>query len=143
MGRPSIYSEFLADAICQRLAGGESLRSICTQEDMPAKTTVFVWLRRDEGFRDQYARAREAQAECFAEEIIDIADDATNDYMLRKNEDASESWRLDSENIQRSRLRVEARKWVVSRILPKKYGERVALEHSGSSNGPKMVIIDI
>ena len=62
MGRPDSFSQQTADLICERLADGESLRSICRSEDMPGRTTVFKWLRELPAFADQYARAREAQA---------------------------------------------------------------------------------
>ena len=88
------------------------MRSVCRDEDMPGKTTVLRWLDENEEFRDQYARAREAQADHYADEIIEIADDATNDFMERKRKDGSLETVLDGENIQRSRLRVDARKCV-------------------------------
>ena len=86
---------------------------------MPNKATVFRWLRGNEAFRDQYVRAKEAQAEALADEIVDIADDGHNDWMKRRyGED--ERWVENGEAIQRSRLRVDARKWVASKLLPKK-----------------------
>lgn len=107
MGRPSDYSQELADSICERLADGESLRSICSADDMPAKTTVFRWLGANQEFRDQYARAREEQAESLADEITEIADTA--------------------DDAQIARLRIDARKWVASKLKPKRYGDRLEL----------------
>lgn len=126
-GRPSIYSPELAADICSRLAQGDSLRSICKKTRMPAISTVMGWLFDDEHeeFSQQYARAREAQAELRADEIIDIADDA-------KNADKSEK-------VQAARLRVDARKWVASKLLPKVYGDRV--QHTGAGGGP--IVVDI
>lgn len=123
-GRPSDYSDEIATAICVRLADGESLRSICADDTMPDKATVFRWLSKHEEFRDQYARARETQADALFDEILDIADDGHNDWMARKFGE-EERWVENGEALRRSALRVDARKWVVSKLLPKKYGDRV------------------
>src|SRR5690606_532057 len=88
-GRPSDYSEALVDAICERIANGESLRSICSDDDMPSKTSVFNWLAKHPEFLTKYARAREVQAEALADEMIDIADNGTNDWMEKRNADGA------------------------------------------------------
>lgn len=85
MARPSTFTEEVAGLICERLADGESLRSICSQEGMPSKSMVFRWLAANEAFRDQYARAREAQADTLFDEILDIADDGRNDWIEKRN----------------------------------------------------------
>lgn len=136
MPRPSEFSQEVADAICERLADGDSLRSICQLDDMPDKATVFRWLFKYPEFCDQYARAREEQAESLADEIVNIADDSTNDYIKKVGSDGSTSDQLNSENIQRSRLRVEARKWVASKLKPKKYGDKVEQTLVGPGGGP-------
>lgn len=133
-GRPSSYTQEIGDAICERIAEGESLRSICGAEDMPSKSAVFRWLATDLTFRDQYARAKEAQAEALADEIMDIADDGSNDWMEKEHGPV-----LDAEHVQRSKLRIEARKWVAAKLLPKKYGDKVAL--TGADDGPLQVVI--
>lgn len=136
-GRPSTYSQEVAEAICERLADGESLRDICAAENMPAKSTVFRWLSSNESFRDQYARAREAQAEYLADELLDIADDGKNDWMERHNRDGEMiGWQENGEAVSRSKLRVDARKWTLSKLLPKKYGDKLEHQHSGPSGGP-------
>lgn len=116
MARPSEYSEETAYKICEQLADGMSLRKICAQEGMPDKTTVRRWLQQQDGFRTQYAQAREDQADHWADEIIDIADEA---------EDAG-----------LARVQVDARKWVACKLKPKVYGERLAAELSGPNGGP-------
>lgn len=136
VGRPSDYSVGLGDAICLLISEGQSLRAVCDQEGMPDKSTVFRWLAKHEEFRDKYARAREAQADEFAEEILDIADDGTNDYTERKNRDGSTVEVVDQEHINRSRLRVDTRKWLMSKMAPKKYGDRVTTELTGPNGGP-------
>ena len=101
IGRPSSYTDEVADAICERIADGQSLRSICEIEGMPNKATVFRWLTVNEAFRDQYARARETQADTIFDEILDIADDGHNDWMLRKFGD-DERWVENGEALRRS-----------------------------------------
>jgi len=79
MARPTIFSEELADAICERLAAGESLIRICGGDDFPSDGTVYRWIATIPAFRDKYAQARSVQAERMADEILDIADDGRND----------------------------------------------------------------
>lgn len=141
-GRPSSYSEAIADAICERIADGQSLRSICDLEDMPNKATVFRWLNVNEAFRDQYARAREAQADTIFDEILDIADDGHNDWMLRKFGD-DERWVENGEALRRSVLRVDARKWMAGKLRPKKYGEKITQEVTGEGGGPVVTRIEL
>jgi hypothetical protein len=138
MGRPTKFSQSLADTICRRLADGESLRGICEDEIIPSKTTIMRWLADEQyvAFRDQYARAREAQADALVEECLEIADDGTNDWMERRSEaekgaGISNGWVLNGEHVQRSRLRVDTRKWWAARLAPKKYGDKIAAEVSG------------
>lgn len=129
--RPSDYSSDITAAICERLGLGESLREICRDEAMPDKSTVMRWLARHSEFRDQYACAREAQADYYAEEILEIADDGSNDWMERQNKDGSTYEVENHEVLNRSRLRVDTRKWLMARMAPKKYGEKVTQAHEG------------
>jgi hypothetical protein len=131
-GRPSAFSQAQADLICEEIANGRSLRSICADPSMPSKAAVFRWLASQEEFRDQYARAREAQADALADEILDIADDGANDTFT--DEDGRE--RVNSDVIARSRLRVDARKWVAAKLKPRVYGDRIATELSGVEGRP-------
>jgi hypothetical protein len=136
MSRPSDYTPETAAAICDRLSEGLSLREVCGDEAMPAMSTVFRWLADQAGFREQYARAREAQADYFAEEILEIADDGSNDWMDRAIGNGRVITVPDHEHISRSKLRVDARKWLMAKLAPKKYGERVAAELTGKDGGP-------
>jgi len=87
-GRPSTYSQEIADEVCRRLAGGESLRAICRDEGIPDESTVRLWASDDrEGFAAQYARAREVQFLAIADELLEIADDGRNDWMQRRGND--------------------------------------------------------
>ncbi len=132
MSRPSIYTDDLAVRICQRLAAGDSLRSICADDEMPNASTVHAWVLTHEEFSKQYARAREMQAEHYLDEIIEIADDS----MLDKFVDDNGSVRTDSEVVARSRLRVDTRKWAMSKMAPRKYGDKITNEHTGKDGGP-------
>jgi len=150
MARPSKYSEKLSKEICALLMEGLSLRSICTKEGMPHQGTVCRWLADPEkypAFSEQYARAREIQAELLADEILDIADNASNDYMERLNKDGeSAGWQFNGENVQRSKLRVEARKWTAAKLLPKKFGNKVTKEitsKGGGSTETKVITADM
>jgi len=123
MGRPSSYSEELADEICLRLSYGEGLVKICRDEHIPARSTVILWLLKNKTFSDKYAQAREAQADFLLEELLDIADATEGDMLLDK--DGNPTGKVNHENINRSRLRVDTRKWVITKLAPKKYGDRV------------------
>lgn len=123
-GRPSRYSNWIARAICLRLMDGESLRSICARDNYPGRRTVLYWLNQNEDFLRQYTQAREIQQELLYEELFEIADDGTNDYYMKEGKDGSEFLAVDSEHINRSRLRVDTRKWVMERMAPKKYGTK-------------------
>ena len=133
MGRPSEYSQERADKICERLADGESLRTICLDDDMPARETVFRWLTLEPGFSDQYARAREAQAEALFDEMVHIAD---HTQMGQKTVSKATGLEItEGDMIEHRRLQVETRKWVLGKLAPKKYSEKHLHEHSGKDGG--------
>ena len=121
---------------------GESLRSICRDETMPARSTVHLWLAKDVAFSDHYARACDVRAEEVFDEMFEIADDATNDYMLQASKDAGDEDGVslkagfNGENVQRSRLRIDTRKWALARMNPKKYGDKITNEVVGKDGGP-------
>jgi hypothetical protein len=121
MGRPTDYTEELAADICARLAEGQPLVKICGGDDMPATSTVYRWLNTHEDFRRLYTMAREDQADTIADEILKIADDTTGDTVVDEDGKATTNW----ENVQRSKLRVDARKWLASKLKAKKYGDKV------------------
>ncbi len=116
--------------ICARLMDGESLRTVCLDDDMPARSTVHLWLAQHQSFSDQYAKAREYQADTIFDEILDIADDGSNDWMEKRGEDGENlGWKENGEAIARSRLRVDARKWMAGKLRSKKYGDKIDHEH--------------
>jgi hypothetical protein len=121
-GRPSDYSAEIADTICNRLAGGESLRAICADDGMPDRATVSRWLARYEEFRGLYWFARECQAECLVDEILEIARDSSRDYVKKVGVDGKVTWVADREHIVRCGLRIDTLKWTAARMAPRKYG---------------------
>ena len=125
------FSETVGDLICGRMAEGETLRQVCRDPAMPSRSTVYRWLSKNPGFRDQYARARELLVEAWADEIIDIADDGTTDYVVKVGRNGREYEAVDQEHIQRSRLRVDARRWLLSKLNPGQYGDHVEVQHTG------------
>jgi hypothetical protein len=118
---PVKLTQSLADAICEQLADGKSLRTICSADGFPAVGSVCRWLAENETFREQYLRARDAQADALADEILDIADGAGAPV------DAAEG----ANAVQRDRLRVETRKWVASKLKPKVYGDKADVNVTG------------
>lgn len=137
-GRPTDYSEALAADICARLATGEPLVKICRDEHMPGTSTVYRWLAAHEPFRDMYARAREDQADTLADEILDIADEDPAVVFEKEHTSSGELEvaRVDSAAVNHQRLRIDARKWIASKLKPRKYGEKVTQEHVGPNDGP-------
>lgn len=124
MGRPSEFSQEVADAICEGIADGKSLRSICNSEEMPNKSTVFRWLASNKEFSDQYERAREAQGDSFFDDIAFISDQDD----LEANE---------------KRVRIDARKWMAGKLRPKRYGDKVALVGGGPDDPPIRAQVDL
>ncbi len=108
-GRPTDFTEELGDLICARLAGGESLKKITDEPAMPSREAVYRWIRIHQSFRDNYVRATEDRAEHMFDDMLEIADDG------------------NPEDVQRARLRVDTRKWALSKMIPKKYGDKTAL----------------
>jgi hypothetical protein len=132
-GRPTDYNQEIADKICEAISDGQSLREICKADDMPCKATVFRWLGLHKEFSDQYARAREEQAEALADDIVAIADE---EHFFTKGDDSDGGVEVtfDSTAVARNRLRIDARKWVASKLKPKKYGDKIDVDakHSGT-----------
>lgn len=125
IGRPSIYTKKLAETICKRIADGESVRNICRDDKMPNADSIYNWLLDDSKpeFYEQYTRAREIQAELMFEEIIEIADEAEDNIV---GDDKS-----DGARVQASKLRIDARHWHLSKLRPKKYGDKLDLTTQG------------
>lgn len=138
MARPSDYTEEMGDQICAKLAEGKSLASICRDEPFPSTVTVYAWMRKYPEFLNNYVRAREDQADTLADEILAISDDSTNDTIVDPDTGALKA---NTEWINRSRLRVDARKWIASKLKPKKYGD--SMTHKGDPDQPISVSINL
>lgn len=138
-GRPTTFTKELADKICEELALGYSMRTVCKKEGMPAMSSVFKWLRENKEFSEQYEKAKQESTDAMAEDLLDIADDGTNDWMERETENGSYTV-LNTEAISRSRLRVDTRKWLMSKMKPKKYGEKLDLTTGGDKFSNIMLI---
>lgn len=123
-GRPSAYTKEIGDEICFRLSNGESVRTICRDDHMPVMSTVFYWIQHNKEFSEQYAKAKESMLECLASEIVEIADDSRNDFYEKALKNGEVAVVGDNELVNRSRLRVDTRKWVCERLAPKKYGPK-------------------
>ena len=138
-GRPTTYTPEIADRICGEIAEGKSLRTICKPDDMPALSTVFLWRRVHQEFSDRYEKAKQDCADAMAEDILAIADDSSMDWAERVDKDGNKYYAIDKDNIQRSRLQVDARKWIAAKLKPNRYGDKVEL--SGDKNAPVSIQI--
>jgi hypothetical protein len=113
---PEGYGQETIDAICDALADGRSLRSICRDDGMPSTSTVCKWLAKNADFAEQYARARELQADALFDDVLDIADKGLK--ALETPEDR--------------RIQIDARKWMAGK-LKGKYSDKV--KHVGGDDG--------
>jgi terminase small subunit-like protein len=130
-GRPSSYSPEIAQAICGHIASSnDSLKAICeSDESLPEPRTVYRWLAAHPEFGQMYARAKEIQCHAIAEGIREIAADGRNDWMERLAfHGGSPGWEINGECVNRSKLRVDTDKWLLSKLMPRKYGEKLELE---------------
>lgn len=124
------WTDEVLDEIIERICEGESLRSICRDDHMPSAGAVCQWLSRDEphlvAFAKRYTVAREIQADQLFDEALEIADNGSNDWMER-NDPNNEGYDFNGEYYQRSRLRVDVRKWAAGKLRPSRYGDRTTL----------------
>ena len=123
-GRPTKYCKALIDTICERIASGESVLHISRDKDMPSQDCIYRWLNNYHEFYEKYTEAKAKAAELMAEQILDIADDSGVDVIVDKDG----NHKIDGECVARARLRVDTRKWYLSKVLPKKFGERVVVD---------------
>jgi hypothetical protein len=128
--KPYPWTPEIEAEIFERLANAEPLADICEDDWLPSARTVYRRLKDDEPFRQRYAHAREMQADTIFDEILQIADDARNDWMERKGAE-DKGWTENGEHIQRSRLRIDARKWMAGKLRPKVYGDKLEVSGAG------------
>lgn len=115
-GRPTILTDRLVDELCQRLSQGVSMRSVCRDDDMPCMATIWRWLRENDNFAKRYTAAKQESADAMIEDILAISDQDD-----------------DEESTNRSRLRVDTRKWIAAKLRPEKYSEKLDLTPSGGT----------
>lgn len=121
VGRPHGYTEEKALEICELVADGQSINKISKMPGMPTRSTILKWFRDVPEFSDMYVRAKEIGFEVLADEIIDIADAAEN---------------IKTEELRRHQLMIETRKWLLAKLQPRKYGDRLTQEIVGDANNP-------
>ncbi len=137
-GRPSTYTPETAALICERLAAGESLRAICRDDGMPPESTVRGWVLDDvQGFSAQYARARDIGLDALAEETLAIADTPVEGVRREESDDGYKEVREDM--LGHRKLQVDTRKWLLSKLAPKKYGDKTSMELTGANGGPVQI----
>jgi hypothetical protein len=137
-GRQLTYDQETAHAICVRLARGETLRAICRDEEFPPESTVRTWaLENIEGFAARYTLARQLGLDAMADQLLELADDGSGDITY----DAQGNRLVNGEHINRSRLRIDTRKWYLSKLAPKRYGEKVDVNVGGQDGSPVATVV--
>jgi hypothetical protein len=141
-----MYTQAVADEICRRLAEGETLRQICnsareSDPEFPDHSTVCGWQNQWPEFAKQYARARSEGLDVMAQEIIAIADTPQEGVKVKVLPDGKTET-THGDMLEHRRFRVDARKWLLSKMRPEKYGDRTALEHSGPAGSTLRVIVE-
>lgn len=139
-----MYDAEIAAVILTRIADGQSLRTICSDKDMPSRELVRRWLLDNPEFVGQYARARDEQADTYADEIAAIADErppmvGDTNHQAGESASADGNTRMDSAFVAWQRLRIDSRKWVASKLKPKKYADKLDLTHADPDGGPVSV----
>lgn len=140
MGRPSEYSQEVVDRICEEIATtSKSLRTICAPDDMPSVRTILNWLNTKPDFLLQYERAKQEQADFMSEEMLEIADDGSNDFMTIVKGD--QTYEVENKEwTSRSKLRVDTRKWLASKLKPKKYGDKLDVTSDGEKLQQEIIV---
>ena len=135
MGRPTKFTQELADKICETIStSSKGLRTICSENDI-STPTLLKWLSENEQFSIQYARAKELQADYLVEEMLSIADDSSSDTISTEfGEKENKEW------VNRSRLKCDTRKWIASKLAPKKYSDKVDFTTGGEKLTAPIII---
>lgn len=122
-GRPTIYTDETAEKIYKAISTTKyGIKYLCKHNpDFPALDTVYMWIARNDKFSELYYKAKRNQMNFHAEELIAIADNVKNDHKLNKNGE----WVVNNEAVNRSRLRIDTRKWLMSKLMPKIYGDKI------------------
>lgn len=130
----------LVETVIDRVVDGRTLKSVCRDEDIPCTdAAIRLWLSRntDSPLFARYAHARDLGVDAMVEEMLDIAHDGSNDWVTKTDKKGNEYTAFDHEHVQRSRLRVDALKWYIVKLAPKKYGDRVQTDVTSSDGSFK------
>lgn len=140
-GRPTLYSEELAERICDLVSISEcGLKKLCDEHDwMPCKDTINTWRFKNDKFSALYDSAKRNQAEIMMSHIMDIADDSENDYII----DADGNKKANAELVARSRLRIDTRKFIAMKLLPRLYGDKPDTNTASESLLEKLINGDL
>jgi hypothetical protein len=132
-GRPSNYSFELAQEICDKVASSSyGIKKLCRlNEHWPHPDTIYQWLMKHKEFADLYAQAKRSQIEVLVDELVEIADDSTHDEAFDHRGEIIPN----NEFINRSRVRIDTRKWLASKLIPRVYGDKITQEHTGAEGG--------
>jgi pyruvate carboxylase len=143
VGRPSKYCDEIIESICKAVRNGSCIHAICKEKDMPSEEAVYNWLETKPEFVEKYTLAREIRADRMAQEILIIADDTTNDTCTVTSKSGNEYETANHEWINRAKLRVDTRKWLMSKWSPKKYSEKIQQEITGKDGAPVIPVIEL
>lgn len=139
-GRPTIYTDELAEKICLAIAThGNGLKTICKDNpEFPCARTIFRWRFQNAKFCHLYNKAKLYQAEILADEIVDIADEISHDVVYTKDGTPQ----CNTEYVNRSRLRIDARKWKASKLEPQRYGDRQEISSNPDGHALILKVLD-
>ena len=138
-GRPTLYTPELAAKLCARVAAGESLRAVCADPAMPGLTTVFQWIPKHPAFRQQYDEAVEARAYGLFDQLLELSDIPQDGEVVVEHDDGRREVRR-GDMLGHRRLQIDTRKWILARMSPRKYGDKVGVEHSGTVSLEALVL---
>jgi hypothetical protein len=117
----TMQKAIVVNAACRSSLRRRAIRDICQDTSMPARSTLFLWLRQRPDFRQKYTFAKQFQIQCLADDMIDIADDRANDWIDREGPDGKKVRVFNPENFRRSKQQVAALQWRLSKLKPKRY----------------------
>jgi hypothetical protein len=145
-GRPTTFTPELGTQICRLIASGKTLRQVSDELKLGGASQIIHWNylqgEQFDAFRQQYAQAMTERFDFWAEELIEISDAKGMDIVTREGLNGQTKLQVDYENIQRSKLRIEARQWAMARGNPKKFGQKQEHEISGKNGAPLMAAIN-
>ncbi len=131
--------ENIFDEVCNRIANGEALSKVLLTEGMPSRPKFYEWIESSQEKINKYARATEMRASLIFDDILEISDNTELGEKIKSNAQGKEITVGDM--IEHRKLKIDARKWVLARMIPKKYGDKVGLEHSGEIKTNTTIIV--